>query len=255
MNYSHISRRPLLLLLIAAGSFQLSAAVDVEILSKQKARVFKTIKYDFMQKTNNQFDHSRDKRKKIIRFFEEDQAKLLAGTTDPKELEQLKTVSKQWEQLKKYFDTPVTDATITSVFHEEFQHGLSTKKTILDLTKTQLVNQKNKDLFYINNLRAISQKFAITYLVKTVEPRDAMSEKTKTELAITLKKFRTALDYLHKTLHTSAQKSHLEELEKIYIYFNFLSKSRRFTPTLIINKSDEMLQISKELIRHYHEKE
>ena len=241
-----------MILLIGIGISIVSASVDVEILGKEKARVFKAIKYDFLQKTNNHFGNSGDKRTKVIRFFEADLKKLIADTSDPEEQAKLEAISAHWTKLKKLFDTPVTDATIEKIFKEEFHEGLRTKKKILELTQTQLKDDKNKTLFYLNNLRAISQKFAITYLVKTVEPTGATSEETQKQLAITLEKFRTALDHLHKELKTEEQKAMLQELEKIYLYFDFLSQSRQFTPTLIIHKSDEMLTLAKKLVKSYH---
>jgi hypothetical protein len=234
------------------GTAQMQAALDVELLGKQKARIFKIIKYDFLIKTNNTFGNPQKKIKKVIRFFEEDQKKLLAGTQKPKEIKAVNDITAQCKKLKKHFNIPIENGTIEKVFKQEFADGLVAKKMVLELTKTQLKDNQTRELFYLNNLRAISQKFAITYLVKTVEPKGAITEETKRELAITLKKFRTALDYLHKTLQSNTQKEKLKKLEKVYIFFDFLSRSRLLTPTLIIQKSNEMLTISRELIESYH---
>jgi len=241
-----------LLIFFLAGVVPLSAAVDVETLGKQKARIFKTIKCDFLVKTNNNFGNPKKKITKIISFFEEDQTKLLNSTQDPKELEALQAIKSEWEKLKQQFGKPVNDQEIERAFKEEFRQGMSAKKLVLELTEKQLQNKQNKDLFYLNNLRAISQKFAITYLIKSVEPANAVSDETKKQLAITLKKFRTALEYLHQTLQTDTQKAMLAELEKIYRFFDFLSRSKLLTPTLIVQKSNEMLSLSRKLIKDYH---
>jgi flagellin-specific chaperone FliS len=238
--------------ILALTVIGLQASLNVEILGKQKARIFKIIKYDFLLKTGNTFGDPQTRIKKVIGFFEEDQKKLLAGTQNPKEIKAIKAITAQYKKLKKHFNTPVSKETIERVFKQEFADGLAVKKMVLELTRTQLKSQQTKEVFYLNNLRAISQKFAITYLVKTVEPQGTMSEETKKQLAITLNKFRTALDYLHTSLQSDQQKSLLKKLEKIYRYFDFLSKAKLLTPTLIIHKSDEMLKVSKELIQSCH---
>jgi len=44
----------------------------------------------------------------------------------------------------------------------------------------------------------------------------------------------------------------LVKLEKIYKFFDFLSRFRLLTPTLIVQKSNEMLTLSRQLITQYH---
>jgi len=230
------------------GMVMMYASVDVATLGKQKTRVFQAIKNDFLLKTNNNFGNPEKRLSAIIKAFEADQTRLQNGSATPEEIESLKVISARWDKLKGEFRRPVEGGAYATTFAQELHDGLSVKKKILALSKKQLRSSRSKALFYANNFPAISQKFAITYLLKAVEPAGHPSPETQKQLAITLDKFRTALDHLQSTLNKPEQKAILGKLEKIYRYFDFLSKSRAPTPTLIVHKSNEMFDLGKQLI-------
>jgi len=225
------------------------ASVDVATLGKQKTRVFQAIKNDFLLKTNNNFADPKKRLSAIIKAFEEDQVKLQSNSATLEEIDSLRQISSQWDELKRAFHQPVRNDAYSAVFTQELKKGMGLKRSIFLLTKKQLNSSRSKALFYANNLLAISQKFAVTYLLKAVEPAGNPSPETQKQLAITLEKFRTALDHLQRTLNKPEQKAILEKLEKIYRYFDFLSKSRAPAPTLIVHKSNEMFDLGKQLIQ------
>ena len=96
-------------------------------------------------------------------------------------------------------------------------------------------------------LRAVSQKLAALYLLKTWK-----ADQSSASLEKPMKKFRESLDFLNKVSgNDKRSKELLKDLEKTYLFFSVMEESGTFTPSLVVKRTDEMMKKADELTRYY----
>ena len=194
----------------------------------------------------NSYGGPEDDLRQMKKRFETTQKALHAYVKDPAISQHLKEMDRMWAKAKEMLGAPPKKDDAAKYF--ETMNALKNKAeaTVLLLVKKskhgtpQVVNMAGR-------LRAISQKLAALYLLKTWE-----ADQSSDLLEKPMKKFRESLDFLSKVSGNDTRaKELLKDLEKTYLFFTVMEESGTFTPSLVVKKTDAMMKKADELTRYY----
>ena len=181
-------------------------------------------------------DHFQDAHESLLTFVEKDAA--LSA--------ELKHIGTLWSGIK----------TMTAEPPRRDRAALYAKQAIafrdqLDVFVSHLARSETRATAEVINasgrLRAISQALAAMYLLRAWEMPLA-DEQIKRPM----EHFRQTLDELKRSKATHApMKTILDDLEKIYLFFDVMNHSKVTTPTLAIRKTDAMLKKASKLTELY----
>jgi len=231
-----------------------SAAQAVNIAGQQRMFTMRLLRdYIMIGEKLHYKDPAADLQKTITRY-ENSQKALEAYIKDPKLTEELKTIEKRWNEIKKLMAEPPQKSRMAEYAQAAigFREMLNTfVNHLADASDTQAAQAVNLS----GRLRAVSQALAAIYQLHAWGMAD-----TDQKMKIPMKRFRGSLDYLTSAKETAPpMQAKLKELEKIYRFFEVMNTARTITPTLAIKKTDTMLEIASELTMLYvqaaHQKE
>jgi len=186
--------------------------------------------------------------KKIKEEFGKAHDSLVAYVKDPALSEELKHIGTLWDAVDKMTNEPPRKDQMGTYAKKAITFRQQLNAFVDHLAKSE--GEKKATAEEINmsgRLRAVSQALAAVYLLRAWGMPHA-DEKIKEPM----KFFRLSLDYLNKAKETQPpMQALLKDLEKIYLFFEVMNQSKVFTPTLVIKKTDAMLQKASELTELY----
>ncbi len=187
-----------------------------------------------------------DDLKKIQKNFQEAYESLVAFVKDPTLSDELKQVGARWDAVQTIMKKPPKKEEASSYF----DGAMAFRKDLNAFVEHLAKSQKKATAQVVNvsgRMRAISQALAAIYQLRAWGMPHA-EEKIK----VTMKLFRQGLDYLNKAKETQPpMRAILKDLEKTYLFFDFMNQSKVFTPTLVIKKTDAMLHKASKLTELY----
>ena len=184
---------------------------------------------------------------KTIVSYELSQKELVDYVTDPSLKNELKTIEKKWQEIKRMLtQTPQKER--MAVYAQNAMEFREMLNAFVDhLAEASGGHSAHQVINFSGRLRAVSQTLASVYQLRAWGMPDAQKKMT-----IPMERFRESLDYLHSAKATAApMQPYLKKLEKIYRFFAVMNTAETFTPTLVIKKTDTMLKLASELTALY----
>jgi nitrate/nitrite-specific signal transduction histidine kinase len=220
----------------------------VDLMGKQRMFSLRILKDYTMMGLKLNFGDPQGDLKKTMEAFEEAHKALMGYVKDPKIRQKLEELDRTWKETKKILQQPPE--------HSKGQAYLKMMFRIKDLANeaTDMLAGSSKGgageaINFAGRLRAVSQGWAAAYMLKTWEVPGV--DKV---LSAHMKKFRKSLDILSKSSETGPQmRKILERMEKTYLFFEVMSESGTFTPTLVAKKTERMLKDASKLTQLYVE--
>ena len=240
------------LVLFLFGSNSVSALEiknDIEAINlagSERMLAMRMLKDYILIAMKNSYGNPEDDLRQMMKRFEATQNALHAYVKDPATSQHLKEVDQMWVKAKKMLGTPPKRDDAAKYYETMENLKVKAETTVFALVEKskqgipQAVNMAGR-------LRAISQKLAALYMLKTWEV-----DQSPASLEMPMKKFRKSLDFLKKVSGNDEQVMRLlKDLEKTYLFFSIMEESGTFTPSLVVKKTDEMMKKADELTRFY----
>ena len=235
-----------LLPLLASGAEIHTLNEAVNIAGRQRMYTMRMLRDYIMIGEKLSYKDPAGDLKKIKKHFQEAHESLVHFIKDPALTEELRQIAAQWKTVDKMTNEPPRKEQ-AAVYAKEaitFREKLNTFVNHL----AQSGGKATAEAINLSGrLRAVSQALAAVYQLRAWGMPHA-DEKIK----IPMKRFRESLDYLNKAGETQPpMKTILDDLEKTYLFFEVMNRSKVFTPTLVIKKTDAMLRKASRLTELY----
>ena len=218
----------------------------INIAGSERMMVMRMLKDYILIAMKNRYGNPEDDLRQMMKRFETTQNALRDYIKDPGTVKHLEEIDKMWVKAKKMLESPPKKEDAPKYFETIENLKVKAETTVFALVEKskqgipQAVNMAGR-------LRAISQKLAALYMLKTWEV-----DQSPASLEMPMKKFRKSLDFLKKVSGNDEEVMRLlKDLEKTYLFFSIMEESGTFTPSLVVKKTDEMMKKADKLTRLY----
>ena len=218
----------------------------INVAGSERMMAMRMLKDYILVAMKNSYKSPGDDLRQMTKRFEATQKALHVYIKDPDTVKRLNEVDRMWVKAKKMLESPPKKE--DAVKYLETMEAL---KNRADAAVLSMVDKSKRGIPQAVNmagrLRAVSQKLAALYMLKTWE-----ADRSSASFGKPMNKFRSSLDFLNKASGNDKQaKELLRDLEKIYLFFSIMEESGTFTPSLVVKMTDEMMKKADELTRYY----
>ena len=244
----HITSALMMLLFTAASAAGTitTPAEAVNSAGKQRMFTMRLLRDYIMIGEKMQYKNPAADLQKTIASYELSQKELMNYVTDPSLKSELDKIGVKWQEVRKMLgqspqkELAATYAKTAIDFREVLNTFVDHLTKATGSSSTQSINLSGR-------LRAVSQALAALYQLRAWEMPGV-----EKKIMIPMERFRASLDYLESAKVTAApMQPYLKKLEKIYRFFSVMNTAETFTPTLVIKKTDTMLNLASELTALY----
>jgi nitrate/nitrite-specific signal transduction histidine kinase len=223
-------------------------AEAVNIAGKQRMYTMRMLRDYIMIGEKLQYKNPSEDLKQTVARYTHAQESLVGYVTHPTFKDEIEKIDAQWAKIKKMMKAPPKKELMADYAKNAIDFREMLNAFVNHLAKAS-GKQSAQAVNLAGRLRAVSQALAAVYQLKAWGMPQA-DEK----MQIPMKRFRASLDYLASAKETQdPMRKKLVLLEKIYRFFEVMNDAGTLTPTLVIKKTDTMLQLSDELTRLYVE--
>ena len=220
----------------------------VNVAGRQRMLSYRIVKDYLMVSMENRYKNPKEDLEKSIALFEASQT-ALKGYKEDKELQALLAeTDKVFEKEKRMVSSSFDKAKEESYLAQANALKAAAHKVVLRLEK--LSGKKGAVVIdEAGRLRAVSQKINLLYLLKTMgDNSSAIHSNLKKAIGV----LKESLDFLAKEGPSGElTDKELKKLKKIQRFYQIMSQSDNFVPTIITKKSDRMVKYANELIALY----
>ncbi|WP_456429375.1 type IV pili methyl-accepting chemotaxis transducer N-terminal domain-containing protein [Nitratifractor sp.] len=222
----------------------------INLAGSERMMSMRMLKDYILVAMNNSYRNPQKDLQAMMKRFEETQSALEAYVKDPQIASRFKAVDQRWSEAKKMLKSPAKKEEASKYFETMTALKNAANEATVSLAK----NSKHGTSQTVNmagRLRAISQTLAALYMLKTWAADNSPDSMKKA-----MKIFRESLDFLKKELGNDPKvKKFLKNMEKNYLFFSMMEDAGVFTPTLVIKRTDKMLEQADELTRYLVKKQ
>ena len=240
----------IVMMLVVQGqgvAYEISGIADaVNVAGKQRMYTMRMLRDYIMIGTHLHFEDPVADLKHTLHDFEVSHMALKAYIQDPKLVAELAKIEKHWDTIKATMKQPPVQDQAASyaknaiAFREMLNDFTNHLAKTSGKTESEAVNHSGR-------LRAVSQAIAAVYMLRIWDVPGSQKK-----MRIPMERFRSSLDYLRAAKTTKEpMKKVLAKLEKIYLFMDVINQFSDMEPSLVIEKTNTMLELSNTLTQLY----
>lgn len=218
-----------------------SAEEAVNIAGKQRMFTQRMLKDYAMVGMNNTFGNPGEDLKKTMDEFSDHLASLQSYAKSEETKKSLQKVETLWKPIQKSLqETPSIEKVAT--LQEDLEKLLKASDDTTKLFAKESGKTSGEMVNIAGRQRMLSQRMASLYMLKVWGVKDP---KFETKLDDTMKLFKTSLEKLETSpLNNDESKALLTKVKRSFMFFEMMnrSSSKKFIPTLIYKKSNDILK-------------